>query len=254
MIPITHLPTHAPRDNTPDAVGSRSDGVCRFSHQFCIDLGFTHTETQRGRVVDGLWTEARGQQKPSNDPHDNQHNPQYANRWAPLTRKRHILPAQPQHTNYWAPRTRKRHQREHRPQRPTERSDPTQHAKGRPGDCPGPRKETTTRRNVTQGGGGGSKLGCILRHRCPWERVRWGMGRCGGRRWGCCRSPARLKGGRGAAARLDSTKQSRSACASRGRPTHAHTIHPPLLHGPKGRARQRIAGRLKAPGKSEFDT
>ena len=45
-----------------------------------------------------------------------------------------------------------RHQQEHRPQRPTERSDPTQHAKGRTGDCPGPRKETTTRRNVTQGG------------------------------------------------------------------------------------------------------
>ena len=38
----------------------------------------------------------------------------------------------------WAPRTRKRHQPEHRPQRPTERSDPTQHAEGRTGDCPGP--------------------------------------------------------------------------------------------------------------------
>ena len=97
-----------------------------------------------------------GQQKQSNDPHNNQHNPQYANYWAPLTRKRHIPPhsAQPRHTNDWAPRTRKRHQQEHRPQRPTERSDPTQHAKGRPGDCPGPRKETTTRQNVTQGGGG----------------------------------------------------------------------------------------------------
>ena len=57
----------------------------------------------------------------------------------------------PQHTNYWAPRTRKQHQQEHRPQRPTESSDPTQHAKGRTGDCPGPRKGTTTRRNVTQG-------------------------------------------------------------------------------------------------------
>ena len=79
--------------------------------------------------------------------------PQYANYWAPLTRKRHIPPhsAQPQHTNYWAPRTRKRHQQEHRPQRPTESSDPTQHAKGRTGDCPGPRKGATTRRNVTQG-------------------------------------------------------------------------------------------------------
>ena len=59
--------------------------------------------------------------------------------------------AEPQHTNDWAPRTRKRHQQEHRPQQPTERSDPTQHAEGRTGDCPGPRKETTTRRNVTQG-------------------------------------------------------------------------------------------------------
>ena len=69
------------------------------------------------------------------------------------TRKRHIPPhpAQPRHTNHWAPRTRKRHQREHRPQRPTERSDPTQHAKGRTGDRPGPRKGTTTRRNVTRG-------------------------------------------------------------------------------------------------------
>ena len=79
-----------------------------------------------------------------------------ANHWAPLTHKRHTMPpsAQPRHTNHWAPRTRKRHQQEHRPQRPTERNDPTQHAKGRTGDCPGPRKETTTKRNVTQGGGG----------------------------------------------------------------------------------------------------
>ena len=68
--------------------------------------------------------------------------------------KRHIPPhpAQPQHTSHWAPRTRQRHQQEHRPQRPTESSDQTQHAKGRTGDCPGPRKETTTRRNVIQGG------------------------------------------------------------------------------------------------------
>ena len=51
-------------------------------------------------------------------------------------------------------------QREHRPQRPTERSDPTQHAKGRPGDCPGPCKGATTRRNVTQGGGGGTP--CLI--------------------------------------------------------------------------------------------
>ena len=124
-----------------------------------------HGNTAR-QAMDGLWTEAHGQQKQSNNPGNNQHNPQYANYWASLTRKRHIppQPAQPRHTNHWAPRTRKRHQQEHRPQRPTERSDRTgrdrmgrdrmRHAKGRTGDCPGPRKGATTRRNVTQGGGG----------------------------------------------------------------------------------------------------
>ena len=79
--------------------------------------------------------------------------PQHANYLAPLTRKWHIPPhpAQPRHTDHWAPRTRQRHQQEHRPQQPTESSDPTQHAKGRTGDCPGPRTETATRRNVTRG-------------------------------------------------------------------------------------------------------
>ena len=91
----------------------------------------------------------------------------------------------------WAPRTRKRHQQEHRPQRLTERSDPTQHAKGRTGDRPGPRKGATTGRNVTQGGGGGGgglaqrqKKVCVLKmgssivfaspqrdiFRCVWDR------------------------------------------------------------------------------------
>ena len=51
-----------------------------------------------------------------------------------------------------------RARQEHRPQRPTERSDPTQHAEGRTGDCPGPREGATTRRNVTRGGGGGLPL------------------------------------------------------------------------------------------------
>ena len=97
----------------------------------------------------GVWA-AKTVKRPPQQPAQ----PQFANFWAPLTRKRHIPPhpAQSQHTNYWALRTRKRHQQEHRPQRPTERSDPTQHAKGRMGDRPGPRKETTTRRTVTQGG------------------------------------------------------------------------------------------------------
>ena len=36
-------------------------------------------------VVHGLRTEVWGQQKQSNDPRNNQHNPQYANYWAPLT-------------------------------------------------------------------------------------------------------------------------------------------------------------------------
>ena len=82
--------------------------------------------------------------------------PQYANYWAPLTRKRHTMShsVQPQHTNYWAPRMPRKQKQENRPQRPTESSNPTQHAKGRTGDCPGPRKETTTRRNVTHGENG----------------------------------------------------------------------------------------------------
>ena len=68
-------------------------------------------------------------------PHHNHHNPLCA--------------------HHRALRTRKRHQQEHRPQRPTDRSDPTQHAKGRTGDCPGPCEGATTRRTVTRGGGGG---------------------------------------------------------------------------------------------------
>ena len=63
-----------------------------------------HRNTAR-QAMDGLWTEVCGQQKQSNDPGNNQHNPQYANYWASLTRKRHTTPhsAQPRHTNYWAP-------------------------------------------------------------------------------------------------------------------------------------------------------
>ena len=106
-------------------------------------LGLTRTETHseagyRRPVDRGAWT-AKTVKRPQQQPA----HLQYANYWAPLTRKRHILPhpAQPHHTNHWAPRTRKRHQQEHRPQRPTESSNPTQHAKGRTGDCPGPVKE-----------------------------------------------------------------------------------------------------------------
>ena len=109
-----------------------------------------HSKAGYGRPVDkGVWT-AKTVKRPQQQPA----HPQYANYWALLTRKRHTMPhsAQPQHTKYWAPQTRKRHQQEHRSQRPAESSNPTQHAKGRTGDCLGPRKGTTTRRNVTQGG------------------------------------------------------------------------------------------------------
>ena len=108
-----------------------------------------HSEAGYGRPVDrGAWTT-----KTVKRPRQHLAHPQYTNYWAPLTRKRHTMPhsAQPQHTKYWAPRTRKRHQQEHQTQQPTESSNPTQHAKGRTGDCPGPRKGATTRRNVTQG-------------------------------------------------------------------------------------------------------
>ena len=59
-----------------------------------------HRNTAR-QVMDGLWTEARGQQKQSNDPGNNQHILNAPILWAPLTRKRHTMPhsAQPQHTN-----------------------------------------------------------------------------------------------------------------------------------------------------------
>ena len=127
-----------------------------------------HSEAGYGRPVDrDVWT-AKTVKRPRQQPA----HPQYANYWAPLTPKRHIPPhsAQPQHTNYWAPRTRKRHQQEHRPQRPTERSDPTQHAKGRTGDRPGPRKGTTTRRNVTQGGVRGGDEASGLRLHIPQRR------------------------------------------------------------------------------------
>ena len=111
-----------------------------------------HRNTAR-QAMEGPWTEARAQQKHSNDPRQPPAHPQHANYWAPLMRRQHIPPhpAQPQYANDWAPRTQKRHQQGHRPQRPTQSSDPTQHAKGRTGDCPRPRKGATTRRNVTQG-------------------------------------------------------------------------------------------------------
>ena len=61
-----------------------------------------HRNTAR-QAMDGLRTEVCGQQTQSNEPRNNQHNPQYANYWAPLTPKRHIPPhpVQPRHTDHW---------------------------------------------------------------------------------------------------------------------------------------------------------
>ena len=117
-------------------ISLRDVGFCANSAGFCWSLSFLpcahwvcpeggggggggagpHGNTVR-QAMDGLWTEVCGQQNQSNGPGNNQHNPQYANYWAPLTRTRHIPThsAQPRHTNDWAPRTRKRHQQEHRP-------------------------------------------------------------------------------------------------------------------------------------------
>ena len=136
----------------------------------------SHSEAGYGRPVDrGAWTTKTVKQTRQQPAH-----PQYANYWAPLTRKRHTMPhpAQPQHTSRWAPRTWKRHQQEHRPQWPTESSDPTQHAKGRTGDRPGPRNETTPQRNVKRGGGSilqgdgtGAWDGTISSSRWSWPRL-----------------------------------------------------------------------------------
>ena len=137
--PPPALPTTA----AAPAVAGITPGVA-----FAVRNVFSREAKRRAGGRGGGWTVKRPRQQPAH--------PQYANYWAPLTRKRHTMPhsAQSQHANYWAPRTRKRHQQKHRPQRPTESSDPTQHAKGRTVDRLGPRKGATTRRNVTQGDGG----------------------------------------------------------------------------------------------------
>ena len=61
----------------------------------------------------------------------------------------------------------------------SERSDPTQHAKGTPGDCPGPRPGTATRRNVTQGVGQAEEP--TLPFRPPFPAKRQGQRAAAGR-------------------------------------------------------------------------
>ena len=72
----------------------------------------------------------------------------------------------------------------------TGRSGRTQHAKGRTGDRPGPRKEAATRRNVIRGGGRGTAYGACA----SWQRPHAGLCTCV-RRFGrmlfhCPSSPA----------------------------------------------------------------
>ena len=112
-----------------------------------------HSEAGYGRPVDrGVWT-AKTVKRPRQQPA----HPQYANYWAPLTRKRHTMPhsAQSQHTNCWAPRMQKRDQQEHRPQRPTESSNPTQMRREEWVTVQGPVKEQQPYGMSHRGGGGG---------------------------------------------------------------------------------------------------
>ena len=62
------------------------------------------SEAGYGWPADGGVRTAKTVKRPPQQPAQ----PQYANYWALLTRKRHTMPppAQPQHTNHWAPRTR----------------------------------------------------------------------------------------------------------------------------------------------------
>ena len=126
-----------------------------------------HSEAGYGRSVDrGAWT-AKTVKRPRQQPA----HPQYANYWVPLTRKRHTMPhsAQPQHTNYWAPRTEHGNDTSKSTGRSGRQKAAThaQHAKGRTGDCPGPRKGATTRRNVTQGVGRGLQFRGFEWDICP---------------------------------------------------------------------------------------
>ena len=139
------------KEQRPDGMSHRGGGGARTARGGTGHLG--RTETQRGR----LWT-ACGQR--CVDSKNSQTTPATTS----TSSIRQLLGAADTQTAHHATfSTVPTHQilgsanaettpEEHRPQRPTESSDPTQHAKGRTGDRPGPRKGATTRRNVTQGG------------------------------------------------------------------------------------------------------
>ena len=102
--------------------------------------------------------------------------PECGGEWAAKTEKRPPQqPAQLQCANHWAQRTRKRHHKEHWSQWLTERSDPMQHAKGRTGDCPGPRKD-----GMCHTGGSIEREGVALEQ---WPRRSCGTVRVGSILW-----------------------------------------------------------------------
>ena len=83
----------------PAVRGKRTNGGQRVEEQGTW-ASQKHSEAGYGRpVARGVWT-AKTVKQPRQQPA----HPQYANYWAPLTRKWHTMPhsAQPQHTNYWA--------------------------------------------------------------------------------------------------------------------------------------------------------
>ena len=99
----------------------------------------------------------------------------------------------PRHAKYWAPLTQKRHsahpsankqpqnkgETDQQPVRPTGSENPTHCAKGRTGDCPGPRKETNIGRNVTQWGRGGCVAAAVKASHAKRQKI-GGTGECAG--------------------------------------------------------------------------
>ena len=72
----------------------------------CVDGSLSDSLVQTRGGWSARMRRVVGSKDRQTTPHNHQHNPQYA--------------------NYWAPLTRKRHHKAHRPQRPSERSAPTQ--------------------------------------------------------------------------------------------------------------------------------
>ena len=110
--------------------------------------GGAHTETQRGRATDGLWTEACGRQTQSNDPGNNQHIPQHANSIRQLN-------TPTQYANYWAPLTHKRHTNATSSTAPAHQRRGSANAETTPAGAPAAAADRTQRPDATRGGTNG---------------------------------------------------------------------------------------------------